>query len=358
MIVEYIDAGIINKVMVGKIINNNISAFGAGGVLSGASQTNSREEALPDAGVKKVFMLSIAMATYNGEKYIREQINSILQQTYQDFELIICDDCSTDSTWIILQEYEKLDVRIHCYKNEQNIGFIKNFEKAISYCNGKYIALSDQDDIWTEDHLEILLNHKANFSLICSNAEYITSAGIRTGITTKDIGKLKYVDTNSDRQLFHLFFCNFVQGATVLFDKSLVNDALPIPEKIDFHDYWLALVAIINNGIKYINNITLLYRQHENNLTKDAERSIIYRIRNHRNNNIDRYCLVYNFISSYKSKLTSDQINICTSIQLYFEWKKNRVFFFKRFFFFIKYYNIIYWDNSLFLFFVRLFLSL
>ena len=70
-------------------------------------------------------MISIAMTTYNGEKYLKEQINSILNQVYKDFELIICDDCSNDSTWEILTEYEQLDKRIKIYRNDQNLGFLK-----------------------------------------------------------------------------------------------------------------------------------------------------------------------------------------------------------------------------------------
>jgi glycosyltransferase involved in cell wall biosynthesis len=76
-------------------------------------------------------MISIAMTTYNGEKFLKEQLDSILSQTYNDFELIICDDCSTDSTPVFLREYEKSDKRIKCFFNECNLGFLKNFEKAI-----------------------------------------------------------------------------------------------------------------------------------------------------------------------------------------------------------------------------------
>lgn len=98
------------------------------------------------------------MATYNGEKYIREQIDSILTQSVQDFEIVVCDDCSSDSTVKILREYEKKDSRIKIFVNEKNLGFLKNFEKAVSLCSGEKIAFSDQDDIWTKDHLDVLQN--------------------------------------------------------------------------------------------------------------------------------------------------------------------------------------------------------
>ena len=103
-------------------------------------------------------MISIAMATYNGAEFVAEQIESILMQTYTDFELIISDDCSKDNTVEILNQFASKDKRIKVIVNEKNLGFKKNFEKIISLCKGDYIAFCDQDDIWTLDHLEILLN--------------------------------------------------------------------------------------------------------------------------------------------------------------------------------------------------------
>lgn len=122
-------------------------------------------------------MISIAMATYNGEKYLREQLDSILAQTIQDFELIVCDDCSTDSTVQILNEYVEKDSRIKVFVNAKNLGFRKNFEKAIGLCKGEYIALSDQDDIWMTEHLELLVDNIQNKDLIAGNSELIDSLG-------------------------------------------------------------------------------------------------------------------------------------------------------------------------------------
>ena len=121
-------------------------------------------------------MISIAMATYNGEKYLREQIDSILNQTIQDFELIVCDDCSTDTTWNILLEYQSQDKRIKCYRNEENLGFKKNFEKAIKLCTGEYIALSDQDDIWLEEKVETMIgimNDYPQIKALASSFQFI-----------------------------------------------------------------------------------------------------------------------------------------------------------------------------------------
>ena len=101
-------------------------------------------------------MISIVLATYNGARYIREQIDSVLAQTIQDFELVVCDDGSTDDTVSILRDYALKDKRIHVYVNDHNLGFKKNFENAISKSIGDYVALCDQDDIWLPDHLEII----------------------------------------------------------------------------------------------------------------------------------------------------------------------------------------------------------
>ena len=224
------------------------------------------------------------MATYNGEKYIREQINSILQQTYQNFELIICDDCSTDSTWIILQEYEKLDVRIHCYKNKQNIGFIKNFEKAISYCNGEYIALSDQDDIWEGTHLEYLLNNIGQNLLIGSNAVLVNERNESLNITMKDIIHIKNVPNDPYLIFQRLLYMSFIQGASMLFDKTLLVEAIPFPEDIP-HDYWLSIIAASKSKLVYHDFITLRYRQHSDNVTENKKRPYFKNILSKNRNN-------------------------------------------------------------------------
>ena len=127
--------------------------------------------------VNRKYMVSIVLASCNGEKYIKEQLDSILNQTYSDFELIVCDDCSTDSTTNIINEYCRKDKRIRLFINEKRLGSNKNFEKAILLCSGEYIALSDQDDIWLPEHLEKLLKIIKGHKLACGNAELIDRNG-------------------------------------------------------------------------------------------------------------------------------------------------------------------------------------
>lgn len=115
-------------------------------------------------------LVSVAMTTYNGEKFLREQIDSILNQTYQNLEIVICDDCFTDGTFGILEEYERRDSRIKLRRNERNLGFIKNFEQAVSLCTGEFIALSDQDDIWEPWKLEESVKNIEGYDLLCTNS--------------------------------------------------------------------------------------------------------------------------------------------------------------------------------------------
>jgi len=201
-------------------------------------------------------LVSIVMATYNGEKYLEEQIESIITQTYINLEIIICDDNSTDKTLDILSRYEILDKRIKIISNKKNLGFKKNFEKVINLSEGEYIALSDQDDIWKEKKIEILLNNIEDFDLIHSSVSLINN---RSEIIQSKWNKLD----NYTYSFRNLVFGNTVTGCTLLFHKSILNEFSPIPSGEKYHDWWLALLATRNRGIRYIEDSLVLYRQHE-----------------------------------------------------------------------------------------------
>lgn len=224
------------------------------------------------------------MATYNGAKYIKEQIDSILNQTIQDFELVICDDCSTDNTIKILQEYAQIDSRFHVYLNEKNLGFKKNFEKAISLCKGEYIALSDQDDIWEPNHLELLLDAIGDNVLACGNSAITDEKGNNLGMTLREQETLDYIPLdNLKKAVSILIYRNPYQGASMLMKRDLLKYILPFPEGGNFHDTWIALVSCFCGGLVYVNNILLKYRRTNNNVTehKAKKRSRYYHFRGH-----------------------------------------------------------------------------
>ena len=208
-------------------------------------------------------LVSIAMATYNGKKFLKEQLDSIYGQTYENLEVIVTDDCSTDGTLEILDEYSK-KFGLKYFANEKNVGPIKNFEKVMSLCNGRYIALADQDDIWFPEKIETLVNNIGSYSLICSDAHLIDQNG---NTIAKSFMKHSGIPARSGKPFNILLYNNFVTGCTTLLKKELLQKALPIPKKDIFHDWWLALVSLKMDGIKYLDIPLIYFRQHTGSFT-------------------------------------------------------------------------------------------
>lgn len=210
-------------------------------------------------------LVSVCLSTYNGEKYLKEQLDSILSQTYKNLELIITDDCSNDSTVSIINEFQKKYPYVKLYLNEKNLGFVKNFEKAISLSTGEYIALADQDDVWQEDKIEILVKELENTKdclMVYSNAQLVDN-NLNSKNTTL-LGKIKPMFGNNN---LYFIYNNSISGNTLMFKKELKEKILPIPNNINFHDIWISFVASSISNIKYLNNALVLYRQHESNVT-------------------------------------------------------------------------------------------
>lgn len=229
-------------------------------------------------------MISIAMATYNGEKYLKQQIDSILNQSIQDFELVVCDDCSKDNTWSILEEYAQQDDRIRIFKNETNLGVKHNFEKAISLTKGEFIAFSDQDDIWMLNHLELLLKAIGNKSMACGNAEMIYENGTPMNMTLQYQDGFDYIpEDDLKKALTVILFRNPFQGASMLIRRELSEKAGNVPDGVGFHDEWLASYACFFGGINYITTPVLKYRRLEKSVTglKNIRRSKIHAWRYH-----------------------------------------------------------------------------
>lgn len=287
--------------------------------------------------------ISIAMATFNGAKYIREQLDSILKQSYTNFELVIVDDCSTDSTLNILKTYQESDFRILIHQNLVNLGFKNNFEKTISLCSSEYIALSDQDDVWDVNHLQYLVDNIGDKSLVCSNANLIDENGRCLDISMKDILSIEYVPSDDLKIFKHLLFQNFVQGATALFNKNILRDALPIPETIVFHDHWLALIAASNNGIRYLEKSSIRYRQHESNITHNVRWSFLNIFRSRVSNNYHLCSELYIRVQQKLDVKYSREIK--KAIEYHKDAKKKKLHILAAYFFANNYYDI-YWRKK------------
>lgn len=245
-------------------------------------------------------LVSVALATYNGEKYIKEQLDSILNQTYQNFEIVIHDDCSTDNTIKIIEEYAKRDNRIVYKQNSENLGFAKNFESIINECKGTYIAFSDQDDIWTPNHIQILYHNSGEKNVSCGNALIVDSNGFSLGYTMKDVTNMAST-ISSESIKYKLFYDNFVQGAAMLISKTFCEKYLPVPEIVKYHDYWLALIASLDGGISYSEDVILYYRQHGKNITSNGSHSFFRDI--------------YNSLNGFNRKHSQHQVEILKQLQ-------------------------------------------
>ena len=219
--------------------------------------------------------VDILLATYNGEKYIREQIDSILNQTHKEFRLLISDDGSSDSTRDILNEYKAKDDRIEVFMQEENLGVVKNFEFLLGKVEAKYYMFSDQDDIWKSEKIEKSLKKiEEGFDLVYSDLEVVDE---NLNVTYESYWKLKgiYKKIKKYNNFESLYLNNFITGCTVISKKELIDSFMPLPNisKFVLHDYWISLIISQNGKIAYVEEPLIKYRQHKNNKVGSKKKS-------------------------------------------------------------------------------------
>jgi glycosyltransferase involved in cell wall biosynthesis len=206
-------------------------------------------------------LVSIAVATFNGAKYLTHQLDTLVAQSYRNIEIIVSDDGSTDDTLSILELYAKKHANFFVYKNEGLHGIKRNFENALKHCEGTYIAFSDQDDVWMLDKIEKQVNAIGNYAAIYHDSLFIDEHG---NSLNKSLGEAANSYSGYDARSFLLF--NSVSGHALLFHRKMLEIVLPFPDA-RYHDWWLAFRATDNGGIKYLNEILVHYRQHVNSQT-------------------------------------------------------------------------------------------
>jgi glycosyltransferase involved in cell wall biosynthesis len=206
-------------------------------------------------------LISIGLCTYNGEAFLQEQLESLVNQTYRPIEIRIRDDQSTDLTGEIIREFQHAYSFIHFIQNPVRLGFQKNFESVFQDCEGEFIAPCDQDDAWKSDKLEKLVQTISVHQMVYHDSELIDESGKLLGYRISD----KFQLGEWTQQTPFLFF-NCISGHSMLFRKSLLDTALPIPEA-GFYDHWLAWVALENGTIGYCPEALVKYRQHSSNQT-------------------------------------------------------------------------------------------
>ena len=212
--------------------------------------------------------ISIAMCTYNGEKYLQEQLDSIFNQTRLPDELVVFDDNSSDQSISILERFSASTCfPVKIFKNQVNIGSTKNFEKAIIHCGGDIIALADQDDVWQPNKLEII---QRSFEMSPKIGFFFSDANVTDEYMTITISRLwKSVDFSywSRMRLVNgkafdvLLNHNVVTGATMAFRSELKEKVVPIPSRW-VHDGWIAIIASAITDLTICAEGLIEYRQH------------------------------------------------------------------------------------------------
>ncbi len=222
--------------------------------------------------------IAIVMTTYNGEKFISEQIDSILASGYQDFELYIYDDGSKDSTMQILKDYEqRFPDKVHAIQNESNLGVTVNFLNALSRTTTDYVMFSDQDDVWMKHKLACTLKRMRHMEAqlgkhtplaVFTDAEVVDSELNTINPSFFASGHLNPRKTD----LSHMLMENKLIGCTVMVNAALrkILQGSSLPKQARYHDWWIGLLASSFGKIGYVKEPTLYYRQHSENVVGDS----------------------------------------------------------------------------------------
>lgn len=208
--------------------------------------------------------ITVCIATYNGELYIRKQLMSILSQLECTDEVIVSDDQSTDGTLDVVKSLK--DKRIVIVENcDCRKGPVLNFENALKHATGDIIFLSDQDDVWMQNKVAVSCSFLKHYDLVFSNAIVVN----KEGNTVRDYF---YVQAPSTGLIKNLLYNSFF-GATMAFKRSILDKALPFPTSLPMHDQWLGVIASYYYSVGYIAEPLIKYRRHDANASFCGEKS-------------------------------------------------------------------------------------
>jgi len=211
-----------------------------------------------------IAIVSVCMATYNGEKYLAEQLESILSQLSEDDEVIISDDGSSDKTIEIIKSFN--DSRIKIFENQKFKSPIFNFENALKYAKGEIIVLADQDDIWKRDKIKTIKKYMQDYDLVISDADIIDEKG--------NILRESFYALNDSRNGFvKNILQNSYLGCTMAFNRKVLEKSLPFPKDIPMHDWWIGLIGELFGEVCFLKDKLIYYRRHGNNFSFSSEKS-------------------------------------------------------------------------------------
>lgn len=215
--------------------------------------------------------VDILLATCNGEKFLAEQIESILAQTYSNTRLIVRDDASQDRTLSIIQEYQqRFPKKILCLPSHERLGVKGNFSRLMESSSAPYAMLADQDDIWMPKKVEKTFEHMLELEKKYTNQPLLVHTDLvvvdeQLNVLKSSFWKYIHIKPYQKDSLNRLLNQNVVTGCTLMMNRLMIEIAKPIPEEAVMHDWWLALVASAFGKIGIIREPTMFYRQHHSN---------------------------------------------------------------------------------------------
>ena len=237
-------------------------------------------------------MISVCMATYNGEKYLREQIDSILCQLNDTDELIVSDDGSSDDTLFICASYN--DARIKIYNNHIRHGVVANFENALAKVKGEYVFLCDQDDVWLPNKVEKCIEALEYSDLVVTDC-FVTDQFLN--IVSNSFFEMR----RSSRGFWRNLYKNTYLGACVAFRASALDIVLPFPPKLPmYHDAWIASLVDIKGRVVFLDYQAIYFRRHSNNTSFTANKSSFSKFTQIKQRVIFLYLIMKRLLCNYK----------------------------------------------------------
>lgn len=226
-------------------------------------------------------MISVAMASFNGEKHIKRQIESILVNLSEQDELVISDDGSTDKTLEIVQSFE--DKRIKIFMNPGK-GVNQNFSNALLHCKGDYIFLSDQDDVWYDHKIDKVMNiFKEGSYLIVEHNAVVTDA--EGNILVPSFFEHRRVRSGVVQNIIR----NTYHGCCMALDATIVNQVVPMPKRGCFHDQWIGIIADHLGKVFFLDEILMEYKRYKNNTSSFTQYPFYIQLKN-------RILLIVNYL--------------------------------------------------------------
>jgi len=267
--------------------------------------------------------IHILLATYNGQNYISAQLNSILEQTNTNWQLLIHDDNSTDNTVAIIKQYQKLNPdKIHFIDDDVSFGNASaNFSFLIEHVDAEYIMFCDQDDVWLTNKIEVTLHKMLEMERNYQNLPILIHTDLAVvdealKVIDESYWNYQHLDPSKD-SLNRLLVQNTITGCTVMINRKLADLAMPIPDNVIMHDWWLGLVASSFGKISYLDISTIFYRQHSKNdtgATKFNMKTIWKKMTSLHKMDLQKYILqAKELLSRYQEEMTMEQKNMVTS---------------------------------------------